>query len=601
MGLDMGPLAWEAAQAPALGDGHAQRLFALSQDLLCVASAEGRFLKVNPAFSRLLGYTEAELTGRPFLDFVVPEDLPATLAELDTLAAGGATFRFENRYLSSLGAVVRLSWRANWDPGQGLIYASARDVTEEWRTREALEAAHEELRLKSEALQAHTLALQEQSGALHAQTEELHAQADQLQQQTKLLFEQGLRLEGLNRELKRRNEATEAEVQARTSELEAANRSLWALNEQLRSAKELKGRILDTVPVGIAFLDRDLVFRWANPHYPAPDFPGQGLSGRRLEEVHPKIQHLFLPILEGVMRTGQPYKGEGLAIPREDGGVRHWDAHIEPARDEDGEVDGLLIVIGEATDRVERERLQVKELRQLQEIDALKDEFLAVISHECRTPIHAIMGFASALEDELVGPLNEEQRRSVRHILGGADRILALVDDLLDMSRIQAGKFVLAPQWVDVEALCQGLLGELSALAAAKGQELSLVVPTGQPALWADPVRLGQALSNLLGNAIKFSPKGSQVFLSLAHDRQRMWFAVRDQGPGIPKAEQARLFQPFTQLDMSTTRNSGGTGLGLSIVKAIAEAHGGQVGVESDRGMGSTFFLGLPLRPEGTP
>lgn len=601
MGLEVGPLAWEATAAAPLGDGHAQRLFALSQDLLCVANAEGLFLKVNPAFSRLLGYSEAELTGRPFLDFVDPEDVPATLAELESLASGHATFHFENRYLSRSGEVVRLSWRANWDPSLGLIYASARDVTKEWRTRQALEAAHEELRLKSEALQAHTLALQEQSAALQGQTEELHAQADQLQQQTKLLFEQGLRLEGLNRELKRRNEATEAEVQVRTAALEAANESLLALNEQLRSAKELKGRILDTVPVGIAFLDRDLVFRWANPHYPALDFPGRQVAGRSLAEVHPKIQPLFLPILEGVMRTGQAFKGEGLAIPREDGAVRHWDAHIEPARDEDGEVDGLLIVIGEATDRVERERLQANELKQLQDIDALKDEFLAVISHECRTPIHAIMGFASALEDEVVGPLNEEQRRSLRHILHGADRILALVDDLLDMSRIQAGKFVLAPQWVEVEPLCQGLLGELSALASAKGQDLVLVVPTGQPSLWADPVRLGQALSNLLGNAIKFSPKGSRIHLSLAHDRQRMWFAVRDQGPGIPKADQARLFQPFTQLDMSTTRNSGGTGLGLSIVKAIAEAHGGSVGVESDLGMGSTFFLGLPLKPEPAP
>ncbi|MDB5101058.1 MAG: Sensory transduction histidine kinase [Cyanobacteria bacterium RYN_339] len=229
----------------------------------------------------------------------------------------------------------------------------------------------------------------------------------------------------------------------------------------------------------------------------------------------------------------------------------------------------------------------------LLEADRYKDEFLSVISHELRTPLNFILGFASILDDELAGTLNEEQHRQVGKIMAGSDRMLALVNDLLDFAKIQAGKLALTREVQLLAPLFEDAIGTLAPLAARKGVRLTAHVDVDVP-LEVDGPRVIQVLTNLVTNAIKFTPAGGNVTVRAAMDGDRVLTQVIDTGVGIPPDQVVKLFARFQQLDMSATRQSGGTGLGLSIAKALVEGHRGEIGVLSEPGAGSTFWFTLP-------
>jgi signal transduction histidine kinase len=248
---------------------------------------------------------------------------------------------------------------------------------------------------------------------------------------------------------------------------------------------------------------------------------------------------------------------------------------------------GTLIILAIALLNSYRVRIQYEQ-------ELLKDRFLSVLSHELRTPINAILGFGSILEDGIAGPLTPEQQRYVRKVTAGADHLLSLVNDLLDMSRIQAGKFSMTPQPMAIAPLVDEVVGTLGGLAEQRQLTLTTDVAAGLPTLVADDVRVRQVLTNLVGNAIKFTPEGGAIHVRVRPDGDGVRVEVVDTGPGISLADQRKLFNPFTQLDMSATRQAGGTGLGLSISKALVEAHGGAIGVESAPGAGSRFWFTLP-------
>jgi signal transduction histidine kinase len=240
------------------------------------------------------------------------------------------------------------------------------------------------------------------------------------------------------------------------------------------------------------------------------------------------------------------------------------------------------------------EQLQQEQLEHLRQVDRQKDQFLSILSHELRTPLNAIMGFASILDDEISGPLNEDQHAHLAKIVRGTEVLLALINDLLDMSRIQAGKFSLAPEPMPLDEVCASVIENLHVLAEQKDHKL-FCLPVADPRpIMADRQRVSQVLMNLVGNAIKFTPRGGEVSVSCVRERGWVRFEVRDNGLGIEESDQRRLFQRFTQLDGSNTREAGGTGLGLSISKALVEAHGGMIGVESKPGQGANFWFTLP-------
>lgn len=242
--------------------------------------------------------------------------------------------------------------------------------------------------------------------------------------------------------------------------------------------------------------------------------------------------------------------------------------------------------------RIEEQRQQFEAM---QRMDLLKDQFLGIISHELRTPINAIMGFGSILDDEVAGPLTETQHQYLGKMLNGATALLSLVNDLLDMTRMKAGKFQISRQCMSLPTVVNEVVANLRPLAEQKRQTLEFQVPADLPPVLADEQRVTQILVNLVNNAIKFTPAEGRITVRAALEGASVRCEVVDNGPGIAPKDVSRLFKEFGQLDMSGTRTSGGTGLGLSISKALVEAHGGTIGVDTELGKGSTFWFTLPL------
>jgi Signal transduction histidine kinase len=231
---------------------------------------------------------------------------------------------------------------------------------------------------------------------------------------------------------------------------------------------------------------------------------------------------------------------------------------------------------------------------ELRKADQAKDEFLSVISHELRTPLNFIMGFGSILQDEIPGALNPKQQEYLGKMLNGVDRMLILVNDLLDFAKIQAGKLDLLPTRTDFVPLAEEVHATMKPLADQKNLTLALDLPE-HLILVADGPRLVQVLTNLIGNAIKFTPAGGRIVLRSRFDGPDLLTEVSDTGIGISPEDLPKLFTRFKQLDMSSTRRVGGTGLGLSISKAIVEGHGGSIGVQSETDKGSKFWFRVPV------
>ncbi|MGE0786495.1 MAG: ATP-binding protein [Sandaracinaceae bacterium] len=249
----------------------------------------------------------------------------------------------------------------------------------------------------------------------------------------------------------------------------------------------------------------------------------------------------------------------------------------------------------------------------LKELDRLKSNFLATVSHELRTPLTSIIGYSDMLATGIAGELNEEQAEFVETIRSKGDHLLSLISSLLDLGRLEQGNLRVQRETIDARELVREVTKTLTPQAAKKNVTLRADVPDAPITIQADAVRMRQVLYNLTENAVKFSPDGDEVVLSV-HKREidrsdagdglglvlfggteeQVELSVADHGPGIPASEQEKVFDAFYQIDGSSTREHGGTGLGLSIVKRLVEAHGGRVWIDSEPGHGTTFRLTIP-------
>lgn len=362
------------------------RFFELSIDLLCIASIEGFFLKVNPTFSTTLGWSQADLLSRRFLDFVHPEDVAGTLLQIEHLAAGRPTIDFENRYRCLDGSYRWLSWRASSDPNVGLIYAVAHDVT-------ALKRANEEI-----------------------------------------------------------------------------------------------------------------------------------------------LKSLFLA----------------------------------------------------------------------EQASESKSQFLTTMSHELRTPLHAILGYAELITEELAESegVQPEAKAKLSSDLGrvqeAGQHLLALINQILDLGRVEAGRVDLVYEEFDLRALLQSIMEVVGAVARREGTRLELRAAPELGSMTCDRTLLRQVLLNLLSNAIRFTGPGDVSLVVEPHGADRVAFLVEDNGIGFDSKELPRLFEPFEQADPSPTRLHGGTGLGLTISQRFVSMLGGRIDGSGVPGGGARFWFDLPLhRPRG--
>jgi signal transduction histidine kinase len=271
-----------------------------------------------------------------------------------------------------------------------------------------------------------------------------------------------------------------------------------------------------------------------------------------------------------------------------------------PNRDEFGaQAVSLNRMSGEIHRLIEEQQQAAATLRQLnarlEQASRAKSEFLANMSHELRTPMNAILGFTEMLRDGLYGEVPSELREPLEDIQTNGRHLLGLINDVLDLSKIEAGRMDLALAEYSVHDVVESVRVSLRSLAAERGLDFVVRIPADLPAAYGDAKRLTQCLMNLAGNALKFTREG-RVEIAVERQGDALRYRVTDTGIGIAKDELEKVFDEFRQVDATITREFGGTGLGLSISKRFIEMHGGRIGVESEVGVGSTFWFTVPLR-----
>ena len=391
-------------------------------------------------------------------------------------------------------------------------------------------------------------------------------------------------LEQGKRELRGRN----AELEAQRAKLE---RALVDMADDKRRT-EVSGRItravLEATPDAIGLFDRRARALLEN----GPMRAIRAALGEAGELRRPAGQRIRLPTDPAFYQTALDAAGadpdratldeiriEGTGP---DAPARVYQQYTAPVRDRSNTLLGRLVVLRDVT--AEREA------------DRLKDQFFALVSHELRTPLTSIVGYVDLLLEDHDGQLDEESRRFLAVVRRNARRLLRLVGDLLFVAQVEAGELTLASGSVDLAGLAAEAVEAAAPQADEKGVRLS-VSADPVPPCWGDADRLAQAFDNLISNAIKFTAPGGRVCVRVLDRGDRAEVEVQDTGMGIAEADQALLFKRFFRASAATDEAVPGVGLGLTIVKAIVDAHGGRVAVDSRLGSGTTFVVSLPLNP----
>ena len=413
----------------------------------------------------------------------------------------------------------------------------------------------------------------------------------------------------------------ETRVYERTAALTSANMRLERGMGERKSAEKRLAAVLDTVAEGILTTDtngrivmanREASMMWGFESAEMAGQPFQNILYGKLQPIH----HMNLQRMAGNSASqvlGQRFEMTGV---RKDGSQFPVEMRFTKT-----EIDDQLLFTVAATDITERKQMETalksersqlarsveKRTAELQQANQdlaraskMKDEFLASMSHELRTPLNAILGLSEALVHDTYGMLNDAQRKPLHLIEASGKHLLDLINDILDVSKIEAGNMELVTDTVDVSATCESSLQFVRVAAQKKSISLRREYDSRVSTIEADSRRLKQILVNLLSNAVKFTPDGGEVKLQVVADPdQRLThFSVIDNGIGITDEGLDQLFKPFVQLDNSLSRAYTGSGLGLTLVERLTEMHGGTVSVTSQQGEGSNFTVSLPWEPE---
>ncbi|MGE3855032.1 MAG: response regulator [Planctomycetota bacterium] len=412
------------------------------------------------------------------------------------------------------------------------------------------------------------------------------------------------------------------------SESGSASESLTAaLQRQLASGHSvaplaLLGRALDTSPTGVMICEagRENPIIYVNRAFEQiTGYPADEVINRnpRFLHDHQQATQTALGEVRAAIRDGR--STEVTLQNRRKDGTLYWNRLlIAPVRAPDGELthwvgiqnDISELVAAQSALQAERAELSARvdaRTRELSEANAelerasrLKDEFLANISHELRTPLNGILVLTESLQELVFGQLNEKQLRCVDGISTSGKHLLQLISDILDLSRIEAGRMTLDVTRVNPAELCRRSMSLVKDIAARKQLQTSVEVPEDLPPVAVDERRFRQILVNLLYNAVKFTDAGGAIGIRVGTIDGAVQFTVHDTGCGISEVDQRKLFQPFVQVDGSLERRHEGTGLGLVLVRKLAALHGGSARVESEVGVGSRFIVELPFGDDET-
>jgi len=485
-----------------------KNFFDITSDLMCIVTTEGKYISVNKAFKKELGYSREEMFAGQVRQFMHPDDIPGMLVVLEQLAQGKTIFNYENRYRKKDGEYVWINWQSTANLTEGLLYATGRNVTEQRRERELIQQTNQTL-------------------------EKYQAALDRI---------------------------------------------------ALVSAFDTEGK---------------LIFANQN-YYQTSGYLPEELLGTNVEFIFaktPENENIRQQSREAIIKD-KVWRGE-TCNQAKDGSI-FWVDNIAMVFENDVKWGRYIFIVGyDITERKVGETLRNQNALLQKERDIaehntkMKEQFLSNMSHEIRTPLNAIIGTGNLLLKS--SNLNEKQKQYLSILSLNAKNLLNLINDILDLSKIESGNIQLMQQPFNIQKQIETVINSVTFLAEAKEIELRLIQdhPILVPVV-GDELRLSQILLNLLSNAIKFTPIHGEVSLAIEHiadtpTQLTLRFTVNDNGIGIAPEKQKSIFEPFIQAEETTTRNFGGTGLGLNIVKKLVELHGSEIFLHSQINQGSEF------------
>jgi PAS domain S-box-containing protein len=542
-----------------------------------VNSHTGEFIRINQKHCDILGYTQEEMLRLNFQAITYPDDLAPDLQNMQRLLAGEIrTFAMEKRFVRKGGALIWVSLTISplWAEGAEPDYhiSIVEDITERKAAEAALRESETRFRAIFEQAAVGVAQINTQTGA-YIRINQKHCDI----------------LGYAREEMLRMNFQAITYPNDLAPDLQNMQRLL--AGEIRTFAMEKRYYRKDGTIVWVSLTVSPLWAEGAEPDYHIAVV--QDITERKQTEL--LIQHQQDQLTaqnEELIAQNEELAAQGVALAHAEASLQRTNADLE-----------VRIQARSAELQAANADLQLANAALLR-AGRLKDEFLANMSHELRTPLTGILGLAEVMEKGIYGSVTEKQSRSLRLIQSSGEHLLELINDILDLSKIEAGKLELQLDSLLVEDVCQTSLEFVQQAARQKNIRWSFRQDSRVTQVIADSRRLKQMLVNLLSNAVKFTSEGGQVGLEVEGDPSchEVRFTVWDTGIGIPPEQQRYLFQPFVQLDGSLARKYEGTGLGLALVNSLAELHGGRAAVESaGAGQGARFTVTLPWTEAHTP
>lgn len=615
-----------------------------ASDLIQSIAPDGRVLFVNRAWKETLGYDDADLAQVSIFQIIHPDDLEHCQTAMQRLFMGESCLGIETRFLTKDAREIIVEGNVNCQTLNGVPIATRgifRDITDRKQAENALRESQQFLQTVLDTFPLSVFWKDRnsiylgcnhnflQDAGLTSVTELIGKTDDEMpwniieatayQSDDQQVIDSGTAKLGIIESL---HTAEGEMIWLETNKLPLRNLKGEVIGvlgtyqnitdrkvaeAALAASESFNRQLVEEFPVGLVNCRLDGQLVYVNSAFAK-------ILGRTIEDTLKLTYWDITPIqyaeqeaeqLQSLQQHGRygPYEKEYI----------HKDGYLVPVlltgliMRQNGE-EFIWSSVQDISDRKKAEAQLQHTNEELARATRLKDEFLANMSHELRTPLNAILGMTEGLQDEIFGMINAQQMRALQTIESSATHLLSLINDILDVAKIESGQVELERTSISVTQLCSSSLVFIQQLALHKHIQLETNLTADLTHLVVDELRIRQVLINLLTNAVKFTPEGGRVTLTAARltdvegspQQNYIRIAVMDTGIGIAPENISRLFQPFVQIDSALNRQHAGTGLGLALVKQIVELHGGRVGLRSELGVGSCFFIDLPCTPEVT-